>query len=44
VDSFNSDAQKLVAATRAGTLDAVKGPFGAVAKNCGGCHKEFRMK
>ncbi|MGH8660769.1 MAG: c-type cytochrome [Burkholderiales bacterium] len=44
VDRFNSDASKLVAATKAGTLDAVKGPFGALAKNCGGCHNEFRMK
>lgn len=44
VDRFNSDASKLVAASRAGTLDAVKGPFGALAKNCGGCHKEFRSK
>jgi len=42
VDRFNADAQNLVAATKAGTLDAVKGPFGAVAKNCGGCHKQFR--
>jgi cytochrome c556 len=44
LDRFNADTQKLVAATKAGTLDAVKGPFGAVAKNCGGCHNEFRMK
>jgi cytochrome c556 len=44
MDSFNSDATKLVAATKAGTLDAVKEPFGALAKNCGGCHNEFRMK
>jgi cytochrome c556 len=44
VDNFNADATKLVAATKAGTLDAVKGPFGALAKNCGGCHNDFRMK
>lgn len=44
VDRFNSDASKLVAASKAGTLDAVKGPFGALAKNCGGCHKQFRSK
>ena len=44
MDGFNSDAAKLVAASKAGTLDAVKGPFGALAKNCGGCHKEFRSK
>jgi cytochrome c556 len=44
VDRFNSDAAKLVAASKAGTLDAVKGPFGALAKNCGGCHNAFRSK
>ncbi|HSB49195.1 MAG TPA: cytochrome c, partial [Burkholderiales bacterium] len=44
MDRFNADTLKLVAASKAGTLDAVKGPFGAVAKNCGGCHKEFRTK
>ena len=44
VDNFNADATRLVAATKAGTLDAVKGPFGALAKNCGSCHNEFRMK
>jgi cytochrome c556 len=44
MDNFNADASRLVAATKAGTLDAMKGPFGAVAKNCGGCHKEFRTK
>jgi cytochrome c556 len=44
LDRFNADTLKLVAATKAGTLDAVRGPFEAVGKNCGGCHKEFRMK
>lgn len=44
VDSFQADTAKLVAAAKAGNLDAVKGPFGAVAKNCGGCHEAFRMK
>jgi cytochrome c556 len=44
LDRFNADAQKLAAAAKAGNLDAVKGPFGALAKNCGGCHNEFRMK
>jgi cytochrome c556 len=44
MDRFNADTLKLVAATKVGTLDAVKGPFGAVAKNCGGCHEAFRMK
>ena len=44
MDRFNADTLKLVAASKAGTLDAVKGPFGAVAKNCGGCHDAFRSK
>ena len=44
IDSFQADTSKLVAAAKAGNLDAVKGPFGAVAKNCGGCHETFRTK
>ena len=44
VDRFNADAQKLADAAKAGNLEAVKGPFGAVAKNCGGCHDAFRTK
>jgi cytochrome c556 len=44
LDRFAADTSKLVAAARGGNLDAVKGPFGEVAKNCGGCHKQFRMK
>jgi cytochrome c556 len=41
---FNADALKLVEAAKAGNVEAVKGPFGAVAKNCGGCHDAFRSK
>lgn len=44
LDRFAADTGNLVAAARAGNLDAVKGPFGAVAKNCGGCHETFRLK
>jgi cytochrome c556 len=44
VDGFQADTAKLVAAAKAGNLDAVKGPFGAVGKNCGGCHESFRVK
>jgi cytochrome c556 len=44
MDRFNAEALKLVEAAKAGNLEAVKGPFGAVAKNCGGCHETFRMK
>lgn len=44
VDGFQTDTAKLVEAAKAGNLDAVKGPFGAVGKNCGGCHESFRAK
>jgi cytochrome c556 len=44
IDSFQADTSKLVAAAKAGDLEAVKGPFGAVAKNCGGCHDTYRAK
>lgn len=43
-DRFAADTAALVKAAAAGNLDAVKGPFGAVAKNCGGCHEAFRTK
>ncbi|WP_341703449.1 cytochrome c [Ferrovibrio sp.] len=35
-------AVKLVAAAKAGDMDAVKAGFGAVGASCGGCHKPFR--
>lgn len=44
IDNFNAATGKLVAAARAGNLDAVKGPFSEVAKSCGGCHKQFRRE
>jgi len=44
IDSFQADTTKLVAAAKAGNLEAVKGPFGAVGKNCGGCHESCRVK
>lgn len=44
MDRFKADTARLVQAASKGNLDAVKGPFGAVAKNCGGCHKEYRSK
>lgn len=44
LDRFAADTNALVAAAKAGNLEAVKGPFGAVAKNCGGCHEQFRTK
>ncbi|OGA24714.1 MAG: hypothetical protein A3I02_02065 [Betaproteobacteria bacterium RIFCSPLOWO2_02_FULL_67_26] len=44
VERFKADTASLVQAASKGNLNAVKGPFGAVAKNCGGCHKQFRSK
>jgi cytochrome c556 len=44
LDRFAADTNALVKAAASGNLEAVKGPFGAVAKNCGGCHEQFRTK
>jgi len=44
VDGFQADTAKLVEAAKSGNLEAVRGPFGAVGKNCGGCHESFRAK
>ena len=43
-DALQAETVKLVAAAKVGTLDAVKGPFGAVGKACGTCHDDFRAK
>lgn len=43
-DALQAEAGKLVAAAKAGNLDAVKGPFGAVGKACSNCHDDFRAK
>jgi cytochrome c556 len=43
-DALQAETVKLVAAAKAGNLDAVKGPFGAVGKACSNCHDEFRAK
>lgn len=44
VDSLQADTARLVEAAKAGNLEAVRGPFGAVGKNCAGCHENFRAK
>jgi cytochrome c556 len=44
MDRFATDTSALVKAAAKGDLESVKGPFGAVAKNCGGCHDTYRMK
>jgi len=48
-DEFNKVAQqfqeatdRLVSAAEGNNLDAVKGPFGAVAKSCKDCHSRYR--
>lgn len=43
-DALQAETVKLVAAAKVGTLDAVKGPFGAVGKACSNCHDDFRSK
>jgi cytochrome c556 len=43
-DALQTETVKLVAAAKVGTLDAVKGPFGAVGKACSNCHDDFRAK
>ena len=43
-DALQAETVKLVAAAKVGTLDAVKGPFGAVGKACSNCHDDFRAK
>jgi len=44
LDRFQAEASKLVEASKAGSLDAVRPVFGAVAKACGACHDAFRAK
>jgi len=44
LDRFQAEAIKLVEASKAGSLDAVRPPFGGVAKACGACHDAFRTK
>jgi cytochrome c556 len=43
-EALQAATGKLAAAARTGTLDAVKGPFGDVAKACDNCHDDFRSK
>jgi cytochrome c556 len=43
-EALQAETVKLVAAAKVGTLDAVKGPFGAVGKACSNCHDDFRAK
>jgi cytochrome c556 len=44
-EALQAATAKLDAAAKTGgTLDAVKGPFGEVAKACDNCHDDFRSK
>ena len=43
-DQFQAAATKLTEASRAGTLEAVRPAFAAVAKQCSACHDGFRFK
>jgi cytochrome c556 len=44
VKAFQNDTAKLADAARGGNFDTIKSQFGEVAKNCGSCHKAFRVK
>ena len=44
VKGFQTATAALVKAAQSNNLEAVKGPFGAVGKSCGGCHQDFRAK
>jgi len=37
-------AEKMVAAAKAGDMDAVKAGFGPLGGTCGACHKQFRAE
>lgn len=41
-DKFQAEALKLQAATKTGSLDAVKTAFGATGASCKACHDNFR--
>ena len=43
-EQFQASAVKLTEAAKAGTLEAVRPAFAAVAKQCSGCHDGFRVK
>lgn len=43
-DSFQSNAAKLAAASKGGDEAAIKAAIGAVGKDCGSCHDNFRQK
>ena len=43
-EQFQQNAIKLSEAAKAGTLDAVRPAFAAVAKQCSACHDNFRIK
>ncbi len=41
---FESASTKLAGAAKQGKLDAIKAPFGDVAKSCQSCHEQFRSQ
>lgn len=44
VKAFQNGTAKLAEEAKGGNFDTIKSQFGQVAKNCGGCHKAFRVK
>ena len=43
-DAFQANAAKLVAASKGGDEAAIKTAIGAIGKDCGSCHDNFRQK
>lgn len=43
-NELEATSTKLAAAAKQGKLDAIKAPFGEVAKSCQGCHEQFRSQ
>jgi cytochrome c556 len=41
---FEAASTKLAGVTKHGQLDAIKAPFGDVAKSCQSCHEQFRSQ
>lgn len=43
-EKLQPEVEKLVAATKTGSLDQIKTAFGATANTCKACHDDFRSK
>lgn len=43
MDQFDAAVKALVAASEAGNLDGMRGPFEDVGRSCSSCHERFRL-